>query len=70
MSSHIDTISLHAGQSPDSIRAHALFPSPNHQPCFKNTEHAYQFIWIKEFGNIYKNNEPNHRCVRTTGGGN
>ena len=54
MSSHIDTISLHAGQSPDPITGSRAVPI--HQTTsfvFKNTEHAANLFGLKEFGNIY-----------------
>jgi O-acetylhomoserine (thiol)-lyase len=54
MSSHIETISLHAGQSPDPTTGSRAVPI--HQTTsyvFKNTEHAANLFGLKEFGNIY-----------------
>ena len=54
MSQGIHTISLHAGQQPDSAtgsRAVPLYQTSSY--VFKNSEHAANLFALKEFGNIY-----------------
>jgi O-acetylhomoserine (thiol)-lyase len=52
--SHLDTIALHAGQTPDPAtgsRAVPIYQTTSY--VFKNTEHAANLFALKEFGNIY-----------------
>ncbi|MGA0241586.1 MAG: O-acetylhomoserine aminocarboxypropyltransferase/cysteine synthase family protein [Candidatus Marinamargulisbacteria bacterium] len=54
MSNHLETISLHAGQSPDETtgsRAVPIYQTSSY--VFKNTKHAANLFALKEFGNIY-----------------
>jgi OAH/OAS sulfhydrylase len=54
MSNHLETISLHAGQTPDETtgsRAVPIYQTSSY--VFKNTKHAANLFALKEFGNIY-----------------
>ncbi|MGC6367310.1 MAG: O-acetylhomoserine aminocarboxypropyltransferase/cysteine synthase family protein [Candidatus Marinamargulisbacteria bacterium] len=54
MSQHIETISLHAGQSPEAStgsRAVPIYQTTSY--VFKDTDHAANLFALKEFGNIY-----------------
>jgi O-acetylhomoserine (thiol)-lyase len=60
----LDTEAVHAGQTPDPTtgsRAVPIYQTTSY--VFKNTEHAANLFGLKELGNIYKNNEPNNRCI-------
>jgi len=51
---NLETLSLHAGQVPDSTtgsRAVPIYQTTSY--VFKNTEHAANLFALKEFGNIY-----------------
>ncbi len=50
----LDTLALHAGQTPDSTtlsRAVPIYQTSSY--VFKNSEHAANLFGLKEFGNIY-----------------
>ena len=55
MSDHrIETLALHAGQSPDpttGARAVPIYQTTSY--VFRDTEHAANLFALKEFGNIY-----------------
>ena len=54
MSQHIETIGLHAGQSPEAStgsRAVPIYQTTSY--VFKDTDHAANLFALKEFGNIY-----------------
>jgi OAH/OAS sulfhydrylase len=54
MSKHIETITLHAGQTPEPTtgsRAVPIYQTSSF--VFKNTDHAANLFGLKEFGNIY-----------------
>ena len=50
----LETLALHAGQSPDSTtlsRAVPIYQTTSY--VFKSSEHAANLFGLKEFGNIY-----------------
>ncbi len=52
--SHVETLSLHAGQEPDPAtgsRAVPIYQTTSY--VFKDTEHAANLFGLREFGNIY-----------------
>ena len=54
MTHHLETIALHAGQSPDPTtgsRAVPIYQTTSY--VFKDSEHAANLFALKEFGNIY-----------------
>ena len=54
MTKHIDTLSLHEGQSVDEVtgsRSVPIYQTTSY--VFKDTEHAANLFGLKEFGNIY-----------------
>ncbi|MEK9727332.1 MAG: O-acetylhomoserine aminocarboxypropyltransferase/cysteine synthase family protein [Candidatus Margulisiibacteriota bacterium] len=54
MSQHLETITLHAGQKPESStgsRAVPIYQTTSY--VFKDTDHAANLFALKEFGNIY-----------------
>lgn len=51
---HLETLALHAGQTPDSdtgSRAVPIYQTTSY--CFKDTDHAARLFALQEFGNIY-----------------
>ena len=54
MSQNLETLSLHAGQTPDAVtgsRAVPIYQTSSY--VFKDTDHAANLFALKEFGNIY-----------------
>ena len=54
MSQNLETLSLHAGQTPDAVtgsRAVPIYQTTSY--VFKDTDHAANLFALKEFGNIY-----------------
>ena len=54
MQQHIETLSLHAGQTPDPVtgaRAVPIYQTTSY--VFNSSEHAANLFALKEFGNIY-----------------
>ena len=51
---HLETLALHAGQTPDrdtGSRAVPIYQTTSY--CFKDTDHAARLFALQEFGNIY-----------------
>jgi len=51
---HLETLALHAGQTPDSdtgSRAVPIYQTTSY--CFKDTDHAARLFALQEFGNIF-----------------
>ncbi|MEC8678297.1 MAG: PLP-dependent transferase, partial [Candidatus Margulisiibacteriota bacterium] len=54
MSQNLETLSLHAGQTPDAVtgsRAVPIYQTSSY--VFNDTDHAANLFALKEFGNIY-----------------
>lgn len=49
----METLTLHAGQTPDSTLSRAVPICQSSSFVFKNSEHAANLFGLKEFGNIY-----------------